>query len=90
MVEQAIHALPAKLVEVLSGIDFEKAPPLKGYIASEARPTSEVLLKSSDRSEPLLARWRFGLGRVAVFTKEEEPAFVVAGRYADDFDAGIF
>jgi Mg-chelatase subunit ChlD len=72
VVEQSIRALPAKLVEVLSGIDFEKAPPLKGYIASEARPTSEVLLKSSDRSEPILARWRFGLGRVAVFTTDAQ------------------
>jgi len=72
VVEQSIRALPAKLVEVLSGIDFEKAPPLKGYIASEARPTSEVLLKSSDRSEPILARWRFGLGRVAIFTTDAQ------------------
>jgi uncharacterized membrane protein len=72
VVEQSIRALPAKLVEVLSGIDFDSAPPLKGYIASEARPTSEVLLKSSDRSEPLLARWRFGLGRVAVFTTDAQ------------------
>jgi Ca-activated chloride channel family protein len=72
VVEQQIRALPAKLVEVLAGIDFDSAPPLKGYIASEARPTSEVLLKSSDRSEPLLARWRFGLGRVAVFTTDAQ------------------
>jgi uncharacterized protein YegL len=78
VVEQAIHALPAKLVEVLSGIDFTKAPPLKGYIASEARPTSEVLLKSSDRSEPLLARWRFGLGRVAVFTTDAQGSWASA------------
>ncbi|MFC1654731.1 VWA domain-containing protein [Myxococcota bacterium] len=78
VVEQAIQALPAKLVEVLSGIDFVKAPPLKGYIASEARPTSEVLLKSSDRSEPLLARWRFGLGRVAIFTTDAQGGWASA------------
>jgi Ca-activated chloride channel homolog len=72
VVEQPIRAVPAKLVEVLSGIDFESAPPLKGYVASEARPTSEVLLKSSDRSEPLLARWRFGLGRVAIMTTDAQ------------------
>lgn len=80
VVEQSIRALPAKLVEVLAGIDFDSAPPLLGYIASEARPTSEVLLKSSDRSEPLLARWRFGLGRVAVFTTDAQGSW--AGDWA--------
>jgi Ca-activated chloride channel family protein len=81
VVEQSIRALPAKLVEVLAGIDFDSAPPLLGYIASEARPTSEVLLKSSDRSEPLLARWRFGLGRVAVFTTDAQGGW--AGDWAE-------
>lgn len=72
VVEQPIRAVPAKLVEVLAGIDFEGAPPLGGYVASEPRPTSEVLLTSSDRAEPILARWRYGLGRVVVLTSDAQ------------------
>ncbi len=71
-VEQTVRALPAKLVQALAGIDFDSAPPLGGYVASEPRPTAEVLLVSSDRSEPILARWRFGLGRVVVATTDAQ------------------
>jgi hypothetical protein len=72
VVEQTIRAVLAKQVEVLAGIDLASSPPLGGYLASEARPTSEILLKTSDRSEPLLVRWRFGLGRVCVFTSDAQ------------------
>jgi Ca-activated chloride channel family protein len=72
VIEQTVHAKPAKLVQALAEIDFSKAPAIKGYLASEARPTGEVLLMSSDRSEPLLARWRFGLGRVMVLTTDAQ------------------
>ncbi len=72
VIEQTVRAVPAKLVQALAEIDFTSAPPIKGYVASEARPTSEVLLVSSDRAEPLLARWRFGLGRVMVMTTDAQ------------------
>lgn len=72
VVEQPLRAEPAKMVQALAGIAFEAAPPLGGSLASEARPTAEVLLRTSDRKEPLLARWRFGLGRVALFTSDAQ------------------
>lgn len=71
-VEQTVRAVPAKIVQALAGIDFASAPQLGGYLASEARPTSEVLLVSSDRSEPLLTRWRFGLGKVMVWASDSQ------------------
>ena len=80
-VEQPIHAVPVKTVQVLAGLDFEKAPVLGGYVASEARPTSEVLLASSDRTEPLLARWRFGLGQVLVWSSDALGAW--AGKWPE-------
>ncbi len=74
-IEQEIHAEPAKLLAVLAGIDFKSAPALGGYLASEARPSSELMLRSSDRKEPLLARWRFGLGRVVLATTDIQGAW---------------
>jgi hypothetical protein len=72
VVEQSIRILATKLVEVISGIDFENAPAIGGYMASEALPTSEVILESSDRGEPILARWRFGLGKVTIVTTDAQ------------------
>ncbi|HUU02383.1 MAG TPA: VWA domain-containing protein [Myxococcota bacterium] len=75
VVKQPIRAVPAKLASVIAGIDFSTAPPVKGYLPSEARPTSEVLLKTSDRSEPLLIRWRYGLGRVTLVASDAQGAW---------------
>lgn len=75
VIEQAIKVTEAKLVEALAGIDFSSAPSISAYIPSEAQPTAEVLLISSDRSEPILARWRYGLGRVMVLTTDAQGAW---------------
>lgn len=75
VIEQPIKVKRAKLVQALSGIDFSSSPALGGYIPSEALPTAEVLLVSSDRSEPILARWRYGLGRVMVLATDAQGAW---------------
>jgi uncharacterized membrane protein/uncharacterized protein YegL len=53
----------------LAGIDFSLAPPLQGYVQTRAKAASEVLLETPQH-EPLLARWRYGLGQVAAFTSD--------------------
>ncbi len=75
VIEQPIRVIKAKLVQALAGIDFTKAPPIGGYIPSQARPTAEVLLTSSDRAEPILARWRYGLGQVMLLTTDAQGAW---------------
>jgi len=45
-------------------------PPLAGYVESKARPGSEVLLETTEHSHPVLATWRFGLGRVTTLGTE--------------------
>ncbi|MEP0841151.1 MAG: VWA domain-containing protein [Phycisphaerae bacterium] len=54
---------------ILSGVDVSAAPPLAGYVETQPRPTADVLLVSG-LGHPVLARWRFGLGRVAAFTSQ--------------------
>lgn len=68
-VENALKAEVAKQTEILDGVDFTAAPPLKGYVRFETKPSAETILRL-DRRDPLLARWQYGLGRAAVFTSD--------------------
>ena len=67
-----------KPTQVLSGIDLELAPFLLGYIATQPRPTAEVFLVS-DRGDPLLASWQYGLGKSVAFTSDAK------ARWASDW-----
>jgi len=51
----------------LSGIPA--LPPLRGYVATSPKPASQVHLLSPHR-DPLLASWRYGLGRAVAFTSD--------------------
>lgn len=56
------------------GIDWESSPPLLGYVLTDARDEAEVLLDTGGGEEaedgPLLARWRYGLGKSAAFASD--------------------
>ena len=58
-----------KPTQVLSGIDLELAPFLLGYVATQPRPTAEIFLVS-DRGDPILASWQYGLGKSVAFTSD--------------------
>ncbi len=68
-VEKPLAAQVAKQTEILDGLNIESAPPLKGYVRFEAKPSAETILRF-DKREPLLVRWQYGLGRSAVFTSD--------------------
>ena len=55
---------------ILRGIAPNQLPPLTGHIATTARDTAEVIL-NSDEGAPLLAQWRYGLGRVVAWTSDQ-------------------
>jgi uncharacterized membrane protein/uncharacterized protein YegL len=59
----------------LAGIDFHTAPPLKGYLRTRAKASSETLLVTSPGNDPLLVRWHYGLGTVAAFTSDATTAW---------------
>ncbi len=50
--------------------DVTKLDSLAGYVESKTRPGSEVLLETVREKHPVLATWRFGLGRVTAMTTE--------------------
>ncbi len=63
-VPQVVRPTPA-----LTGIDFDTAPFLLGYVVTRPKPTSEVVL-ATEQGDPLLAWWRYGLGMSVAFTSD--------------------
>jgi Ca-activated chloride channel homolog len=55
--------------EMLRGVELNELPPLRGYVLAYPKPAAEVLLVS-DKADPVLAAWRYGLGRAAAFTSD--------------------
>ncbi|MCZ6508132.1 MAG: VWA domain-containing protein, partial [Acidobacteria bacterium] len=45
----------------LLGIDTDELPLLSGYVATTPKPAADVILVS-DSGDPILAKWRYGLG----------------------------
>src|SRR5262249_32924364 len=67
--EEAVGVHVQKHVELLDGVGIESAPPLRGYVSTKPKPLSEVIL-TSDLGEPILARWRVGLGQAVAFPSD--------------------
>ena len=61
---QVVHAAQA-----FRGLDLEHAPRLLGYVETQPKPGSNVVL-NAETGEPLLALWRYGLGTSAAFTSD--------------------
>ena len=69
MVEEPFLALPVGKSPIIAGLDWAKSPLLLGYNTTKPKPTADLLL-ATERSEPLLAVWRYGLGQAAAFTSD--------------------
>lgn len=60
--------------EILKGFSQEQIPPLKGYSLTRAKKRAEVPLVTEirGRPDPILANWRYGLGKVVAYTSDAE------------------
>lgn len=76
LLEDAFKPVVKRRMEAFRGVDFEQAPPLKGYVSATARDNAEVFLVSQSGS-PVLARWQYGLGKVVVFTSDVKNRWAV-------------
>jgi len=56
-------------LQMFKGIPIDNLPELVGYVSTRAKPRAEVLM-TSHLGEPILARWRLGLGEVVVWTSD--------------------
>jgi uncharacterized membrane protein len=74
ILKSAIYEEPFKpqvhsLSEVVRGISAGDYPTLLGYVATTPKPRAETPLWS-DKGDPLLAHWQYGLGRAVAFTSD--------------------
>ena len=67
--EEAFEPKLAEPHPMLRDWDETSTPPLLGYVKTNRRATAQVPLVT-DKGDPLLAHWRFGLGKVTAFTSD--------------------
>lgn len=70
--------------EIIQNVGWDQVPPLGGYVSSTPKPTSDVLLVSHQR-DPVLAAWRYGLGRSVAFTSDAKAKWGVLWVKWDDY-----
>lgn len=58
--------------ELIRGISGAELPPLLGYVATTIKPRAETPLVS-EKGDPVLAHWQYGLGRAVAFTSDAKP-----------------
>lgn len=62
------------------------APPaFLGYVQTTAKDDATVILEGTASGDPLLATWRYGLGRVAAFATEADGPWSATWTRQDDF-----
>ncbi len=69
LVEKVFFPRVISAGESLRGIDMSGMPALQGFVLSYAKQGAETIL-SALYDAPLLAAWRYGLGRTAAFTSD--------------------
>jgi len=77
LVDSSLKEVPFRPIALtrhaaLEGIDYQRAPFLKGYQQLEARPTAEILMAAAE-GHPLLVTWRYGLGHVMAWASDAGP-----------------
>src|SRR5438132_5715041 len=71
--------------EAMQEIDWKNAPPLGGYVATTLKQAAELVLMSH-QEDPVLATWRYGLGRSAAFTSDAKAKWGVLWLRWRDFN----
>ena len=76
LVEEPFFPTLVNSSPILSGLN--SVPRLYGYVASSPKDLAQVVLQS-DKEDPILATWQYGLGRSVAFTSD------ATGRWARDW-----
>lgn len=78
IIEEPFYPLPSGTTPILRGLDVTSLPALRGYNGATPKSTAHVALVS-DRGDPLLATWQYGLGRAVAWTSDTK------GKWAADW-----
>jgi Ca-activated chloride channel family protein len=76
-VEEYFQPRVAAPADFLRGIDIAGAPFLHGYIATKLKPPPAQEILESELGEPILARWRVGLGYALAWTSDVKNLWAV-------------
>jgi uncharacterized membrane protein len=71
MVEEPFKPKADPQAEILRGLDLDTMPPLLGYVSTTPKSLASVPMETH-RDDPLLATWRYGLGRSVAFTSDAQ------------------
>ncbi|MBX6342552.1 MAG: VWA domain-containing protein, partial [Thermomicrobiaceae bacterium] len=69
MLEGVFQPVQAIASPIMRGLRPEDLPDVRAYAATDGKPEAQVVL-TSDRGDPLLAVWQYGLGRVVAWTTD--------------------
>jgi uncharacterized membrane protein len=67
--EQPFTPIVTRPSQAIANIKFDDAPFLLGYVTTRPKPTSELIL-ATEKGDPLLSWWRYGLGMSVAFTSD--------------------
>jgi Mg-chelatase subunit ChlD len=76
IVEESFFPALVNSSQILTGID--STPRIHGYVATSPKDLAQVILKS-EKDDPILATWQYGLGRSVAFTSD------ATGRWGRDW-----
>lgn len=82
IVEKEFSPILNEYIDFLNGID--KLPNFLGYVSSSLKPKAKQLMSALE-DEPLLAYWRYGLGKVVTFTSDSGSRWTKNWTYRDSF-----
>ena len=71
--------------EILQDINWDTVPPLGGYVATTLKQKADLLLASHQR-DPILAAWRYGLGRTVAFTSDTKAKWAILWLRWEEFN----
>ena len=76
-VEEYFQPIVNTRADFLRGTNVEGSPFLRGYVATRMKPTPAQMILQSDIGEPILARWRVGLGWSMAWTSDVKNRWAV-------------
>ncbi|MCB9677372.1 MAG: VWA domain-containing protein [Alphaproteobacteria bacterium] len=81
LIEEDFRAAMGSPSELTAGIDAGRIPTLHGYVATSPKERAIVamVVPGEEKNEPLLAHWRYGLGRSVAWTSDAK------GRWASEW-----
>jgi len=85
VIRGAFRPIQTQPSPILSDFAPSDLPVLDGYDFAEAKSDAQVIL-TSDRDDPVLTKWQFGLGRVVAWTADNGSDFAAQWSTWDRYD----